>query len=338
MRLRSLVARALITAAAVAATSTFHPTRAAACSGLPLCNSAKAFPVGGEIPANQFLVQFWPAREFDGSTPDGGVAAPRLYRVSGDARVEVPFDLEAGLKVRPREILPAGTTLVLEADAPTCLPSGALHAEYTLTSPQAVPTVLGPLTASVMRKPLQVLTTSFCIGVVDATYADLTVGTTPETEPFGAAVQYQLILDGAPARRFVPSTRSTDPWDTSELGGAHARVYAVCGRSDSNSGTPETPVALGVHHAKMRVTFPDGTVRETAEIQFELRCDGPEPGSEDLGTGNGRPTPDAQIAGGSGCALARGAPGSGPEAIATPLLVAAALRLGRSRRRHSRLV
>jgi hypothetical protein len=219
------------------------------------------------------------------------------------------------------------------------------------------------LEVSITRKPLQVaVINGSCADVIDATYADLSVRPTPDSQPFLALMRYQLVLDGVEVSPFSPSLWAGEgPHQTIDmaraLGVAETRVYAVC-QLPGPYVEPESATSLGHHRAKVRGTLPDGTVHETEEVAFELRCDGPGPaaGWEDIGSeGFDRPTPtgagtgaadggagrtgeltgdEASRSGGSGCtiSLANTRP---PFGIALPV-AAALLLVGRRRRRHPR--
>lgn len=85
---------------------------------------------------------------------DGGLSTPRLYRVDGDARTEVPLTMttlmDGNVLLAPVSAPEVGTKLTLEAE-PGCFAPGSLRADYVVTSAVAVPAALGTLQATLKR-------------------------------------------------------------------------------------------------------------------------------------------------------------------------------------------
>lgn len=269
------------------------PTAAHACSLSP-CRAADVFPEKGSLPQDLVAFTFRPPRDF--GVPDGGVAAPHLYRVDGDVRSEVPVQVTplggAGraVLIEPVDKLPPGTKLVLEADAPSCAPTSKLAASYVVTEAAALPASLGTLQFALARGPLRVGTRAgSCSEELDVTYADLTLQLAPAAQPLGDVLDYQWMVDGAPYDGFVRSIQygigapRFDMNGHSQLGRGIERVWATCqpnGRSDALISA----VAPGEHRVSLRGTLRTGATVETPEVTFQLACDGGAPTVADAGS------------------------------------------------------
>lgn len=269
------------------------PPAAQACSLSP-CRAADVFPESGNLPQDLVAFTFRPPRDF--VVPDGGVAAPHLYRVDGDVRSEVAVLLTplggAGraVVVEPIDKLPLGTKLVLEADAPICAPTSRLVTSYLVTEAAALPASLGTLQSTLGRGLLRVGTRAgSCSEELDVSYADLTLQLAPGAQPLGDVLDYQWMVDGAPYDGFVrgiPYGIGAPRFDTnghSELGRGTERVWAPC-QATARSDALISAVAPGEHRVSLRGTLRSGATAETPEVTFRLACDGAATSTGDAGS------------------------------------------------------
>jgi hypothetical protein len=304
----SFVCRLGVTTALAAAAwlSPFGQPSAHACKFL-VCQSADVFPAGGDIPQDQLEFTFRPDREqYDQN--DAGRPTPHLYRIEGDARSEIPLELTAlagyppSFTVKPASALPAGSKLVLEADAPTCRPEARLEATFTVTEAAPAPTSLGTLKFALQRGLLEVGTRAgSCSETLDVAYADLTLELAAGALPFRSVLAYQWLVDGAPYDGFFHVLPHGDEGNgRSELGRGVERVYALC--EPAASSRPESLLsrtAPGEHRVSLRGVLRGGATVETPEVHLELKCDGPAPVSSGADAGNKPVTVRAADLGGS---------------------------------------
>jgi hypothetical protein len=248
------------------------------------CDGPAVLPASGEIPANELTLLYRGLQE-----RDGGVGAPRLYKLVGDASVEVPLQLELRdtaplgsrlFTVQPTESLKAGDQLLFEVAPSSFCSTQGLRTQFTLTEPRARPAALGTLAVAISRGLVSVTSGVSCARTADAAYADLTLTFAAEAQPFAQVVRLQLVLDGQPRWRFAASVASEARNElepsarprTLALG--HDRVMVDC----QTESLPEDPSSFvtspGVHRASVRATFLDGSSLDTPEVEFELRCDG----------------------------------------------------------------
>jgi len=264
------------------------PPPSLACSYLD-CGAANVHPAKGEIPANEFVLTYSPTRWLDG----GGLIEPHLYKVAGDGGVELPLTLaDAGgrlLTLDTTQALSPGDQLVLESGSNECPLPEPFRTRFTVTEPRARPAVLGTLVATVTQGPLTIAGFGgACSTEIDASYADLVVEFAPEAVPFAEVMRYQLWLDGVPQRPFadfiagaVPPFEPLRPKSMFESW--QERAYLSCDPISARFKLfgESTP---GVHRARMRATFLDGTTLDTPEVEFQLRCDGADAGVADAST------------------------------------------------------
>lgn len=219
------------------------------------CSVAAVFPSGGDLPLNLFTLRFKPPRIYN---EDGGLSTPRLYRVDGDARTEVPLTIttlmDGNVLLAPVSAPEVGTRLTLEAEL-GCFAPGSLRADYVVTGAVPVPKEMGTLQATLGRAEVLVPTArGSCTVTLDAAYADLAVLYTDAARPLADVLEPQLWVDG---------TRYT--WSAKQ-------VFASCQTYDEY---PLVNLKLGKHRAELRGTLLDGTMLKTPEVEFNLQCVGP---------------------------------------------------------------
>jgi len=267
-------------------------SRAAACS--VACAAGTILPSGGDIPSDQVRFRFEPLSGKGVKQIDGGTSLPRLYRLEGPARVEVPVRVESSSSeavwFAPEAPLPVGTQLVLEA--PSCR-DAPLRGEYTITASAPIPGELGTLQATLHRDALRVAVISgACSLPADISYADLSVKLAESARPYAAVFDYKVFVDGREHPEF--STSFAAP---STLPQGEARIYATC-RADTYFRS-EAALTEGLHRVRMTAKIADKEL-ETPEIELDLSCKGAMPAWEpDSDLGDLRP-PRANDAGGGG--------------------------------------
>ncbi len=216
---------------------------------------ASVFPAGGNIPADHVRLRYVPASRL-GYTD---TRLPRLYRLEGNIKVNVPYDSEIGtlgVWITPTIEQPLGTQLVLEADG--CDADAPLRVTYSITEKRpTLPSALGTLSAASQRALIAV-EDGVCSEVADVTYADLSIALSDEALPFSALWHYQLYIDDEPHVLDSPTKR----------------IYAQC--SDVDANVPNaTAVQPGAHALHFAAQLGDEAPIVTPDVQLELRCDGP---------------------------------------------------------------
>ena len=245
------------------------PSPAQACSG-SACRSPRVFPAGGNLPRDQLTLTYWPGSD----SADAGVVLPRLYRLDGDLRSEVPLALSplttpfSARELAPMGALAPGTKLLLESGAPSCDPTATLAANFTVTESAPAPLALGTLRVTLGRaQPLQVATLrGSCDEELDAAYADLTLELVSEAQLFSDVLDYEWVVDGAVYLGFSSSLRAA-PSELPRRG--TQRVYAPCEPHEHLVNS----LALGSHRALVRGKLRGVGTVATPEVSFELRCD-----------------------------------------------------------------
>jgi hypothetical protein len=248
-----------------------------ACSA-PTCTRAVVLPVAGNLPADRVRLRYFPS----GVPPldlsdDASVALPRMYRLEGTTKVNVPYELELdaahGIWLTPTTEQPLGTQLVVETDAPGCGPDAPLRATYSITEKRpTLPTQLGTLTATTNRALIPIaVDEGACSEVADVAYADLKITLSDEAAPFSALWRYQLYVDDQMHGSFIDTSSVTH-----RLPQGVERIYAQC--SGLDAGTNGTvAVRPGVHVVRITAQLGDERPLSTPDLQLELRCDGPAP-------------------------------------------------------------
>lgn len=273
--LRRLVRLATTLGLALLAMSSFLVDSAHACSGT-VCRAAAVFPAGGDIPRDQAVFTLHQASL--SSNDDAGVPMPRLSRLDGDVRTEVPFTLtrvvdvsvsyEVTFELKPSVELAPSTKLLLELEGPSCEPTKKLEARFTIVDAAQTPAALGALRVAQRRARLEVATRAGSCSVErDVAYADLTVELAPSALPFAEVLAYEWVVDGAkytgfssslfPAPDDVPLPRGTE------------RVYAPCEKDEHLIDD----LTSGTHRVFLRGKLRSGATVATPEVSFELRCD-----------------------------------------------------------------
>ncbi|MET0283233.1 MAG: hypothetical protein ABW352_02140 [Polyangiales bacterium] len=255
------------------------PTSSALACDISPCELNVVSPSASSLPANMVRLLFTPGVT---DAVDAGAPEPRLYRLQGDARVDVPFTRTPagprGMWLEPAEPIAAGTTLVVEADAPTCsgIATVPLQRAYAVSEALPVPTSLGSLGVTYSRGTLQFSTiSSICLSTswVDASIADLRIELAADARPFADLFAYQTFVDGQPRARY-----HTNPYVLDYRPHGEERVTATCA---NESG--DTPSFTGKHSVRFEGTLPDGTKLSTPELEIDLRCEGPAPARPDAG-------------------------------------------------------
>jgi hypothetical protein len=127
--------------------STLHPSDVRACAASP-CAPPRVLPAGGDIPSDQLVFSYVPAREATQTDDAGDGPLPRLYQLEDGGRTEVGLELLPISVVGPgRELIPhrtpaVGSKLVLEGAAPSCHGDWSLAAQFTVTAPAPLPSEL----------------------------------------------------------------------------------------------------------------------------------------------------------------------------------------------------
>lgn len=250
------------------------PSEASACSG-PACVAPEHVPAdGATVPANAAGLQLLDL------APLTEMPSARLFEITADGEVEVPITLDR----ETFEILLEGSlaqegSYRLESDA-GC---GLEPAEATFTAGPAapLPTTLGALEAGPMSWGTVPVPddSGSCYADVEAVVVDVSLGLSPEAEPWASLFVYETYVDGelyAPAGTISPGSAYGDPYAGAAPGGSWVgrgvdRVYARCG------GLPESAwdegVAEGTHTVEIRATLPGTDVVLVSEpAVVDLYC------------------------------------------------------------------
>lgn len=248
-----------------------HAAPAHACSPIR-CLTPRVFPLGGDIPRDQFQLRWTPDANALREDDPRAKPLPRVFRVDGGRHDQVTLQV-ASVSDDPRSVilsvdppLEPGAQLTLDVDAPACGGSDrSIHTTYTITDAAPPPSTLGTLQVESACGPLEVATMDgSCSAIVGVPYADVSVALSDEARPFEALMTYHLVVDGVADLSYVRAYGAS-----TALPRGVERVVAACQPDVSLVNN----IVEGTHHILMRVVLTDGKTLETPAVAIDLRCD-----------------------------------------------------------------
>lgn len=268
----SLLARTLLVGTGAAFVLTLTPVAPAqACSGSS-CAPSAFLPETGSLPSNAVEFLWRPAW----GAPISSAPKAQLYKLESGQRSKLEMQIvdgPGGLKrVRPVQALAAGTVLVLESEEPVCTTATQVAAQVTLGEASAKPSQLGTLRVveTLGSTTLHIPTSSgSCSDDFAVASARLALSLHSSAQPFAAAMQHALVVDGKtrPQPAPVPPRGS---WPSFALTRKLEDVlYTLCAKP-SDGWTNDIPA--GSHRVQWLSTLPDGTELRSDELTIQLQC------------------------------------------------------------------
>jgi len=239
------------------------------------CPPPRVFPAQGDLPADQVELRVTLA-----GGPDAGAASVRIFRLDGDVQTPLDFEMRSQFFTTsgwpdavftPRAPLAAGTRLVLEVAAPSCLPGGPmLRTEYRVTEARAAPSTLGAVEVTPAGRAVFVVPAGgLCESAVDGAYVDVSVRLADDAVPFENVTSQSLLVDGA---RFF----DVAVFNAGVVVPGVRRVFAIC-RSNVPFEQHSGGISVGRHRVRVRGTLINGATVDSDEVEIELDCRGPIP-------------------------------------------------------------
>jgi hypothetical protein len=244
-------------------------SQAHACSPIK-CAPSIFLPVSGTVPSNAIEFLWHLPRDLNSTPPSATV---RLFKLINGERSEIPSEVVDGpdgfKRVRPAQVVPEGTELVLDSEEPACLTLRPEPARITVAAASPKPTSLGTLQASVLEATTLNIPTSrgSCTADFRVAKVDLKLALDVAARPFVDSMRHALVVDGE-----LRSQRRDGPLfsDLFGLGGKlEDVVYTLCGERSDGWTRDLLP---GSHRIQWLVTLPDGSELRSDETTVDLQC------------------------------------------------------------------
>lgn len=242
-----------------------------ACSG-GSCSPSAFLPESGSLPSNAVEFLWRPSRNLQaGVTP-----SVQLYKLEAGQRTKLDSEVSAGpdelKRVRPVQPVAPGTTLLLESSEPSCSVAAQVPAQVSVGAASPKPSQLGTLrvTETLAFTTLHIPTAKgVCSDDFDVASARLVLTLDASAQPFAAALQHALLVDGKKRPQPAP-TPPRGSWPSFALTRKLEDVlYTLC-TQPSDGWTND--VTAGTHRVQWLATLPDGTELRSDEISIQLQC------------------------------------------------------------------